>query len=303
MNEFVQHLVNGTTIGMFYALCALGYTLVYGVLKMINFAHGDLSMWGAYIGLTVVSLMAALFGNGGPLYLIPAVLGAMLVIALVGVLVERFVYRPVYKASRLVPAIAALGVAFVLQSLARNIYGSKYQRFPAEVAFNIKWRILDGSVTITLLQVLVVIISIILMLGLYLLIQRTKIGTALRAVALDKDTARLMGINVNGIISLTFFLGPLLGAGGAVLVALYYGSFDFTLGWMFGMKAFTAAILGGIGNIPGAMVGGLALGFIEALGGGYISGQWKDVIAFTLLILILMVRPTGILGERTADKY
>jgi branched-chain amino acid transport system permease protein len=301
MQEFLQHIVNGITIGTFYALCALGYTLVYGVLKMINFAHGDLSMWGAYIGMTVISVAMALFGQGGPVYLIPAFFVAMLTMAMAGVFIERLVYRPTRKGSRLVPVVAALGVAFVLQSLARNIYGAAYQVYPRQVLFNIKWTIL-GGVSVTLLQGIVLVVSLGLMLALYLFVQRTKLGTALRAVALDRDTCLLMGIDVNRIISLTFFLGPLLGAGGAVLLVMYYGSFDFTLGWLFGMKAFTAAILGGIGNIPGALVGGLVLGFIEAMGAGYISGQWKDVIALTVLILILMVRPTGILGERVAEK-
>ena len=301
MQEFLQHIVNGITIGTFYALCALGYTLVYGVLKFINFAHGDLSMWGAYLGMTVISVMIALFGRGGPLYLIPAFLVAMLTMAIMGVIVERLVYRPTRKGSRLVPVVSALGVAFILESLARNIYGAAYQVYPRQVLFNIKWTIL-GGVSVTLLQGVVLVVSLALMLGLYLFVQRTKIGTALRAVSLDQDTAMLMGIDINRIISITFFLGPMLGAGGAVLLVMYYGSFDFTLGWLFGMKAFTAAILGGIGNIPGAMVGGMLLGLIEALGAGYISGQWKDVIAYAVLILILMVRPTGILGERTAEK-
>ena len=302
MQEFLQHIVNGITIGTFYALCALGYTLVYGVLKMINFAHGDLSMWGAYLGMTIINLLIAWLGRGGPLYLIPAFFIAMLTMAVIGVIVERLVYRPTRKGSRLVPVVSALGVAFVLESLARNVYGAAYQVYPRQVLFNIKWKIF-GGVSVTLLQGVVLLVSLALMLGLYLLVQRTKIGTAIRAVSLDRDTSELMGINVDRIISATFFLGPLLGAGGAVLLVMYYGSFDFTLGWMFGMKAFTAAILGGIGNIPGALVGGMLLGFIEAMGAGYISGQWKDVIAFTVLILILMVRPTGILGETIAEKF
>jgi branched-chain amino acid transport system permease protein len=301
MQIMIQHLVNGLTIGMFYSLCALGYTLVYGVLKMINFAHGDLSMWGAYLGMTAVTAIIAWFGRGGPIFLIPAFIFSMFTVSVVGLLIERVVYRPVRKVSRLVPVVSGLGVLFVLESLARNIYGPGYQVFPQSVRFNVKWTIL-GGVNITLMQVIAMVVALVLMLALYWFIQKTKTGTAVRAVSLDHDTSRLMGIDVNRIISLTFFLGPMLGAGGAVLLVLYYGSFDFTLGFLFGMKAWTAAVLGGIGNIPGAMVGGLLLGFVEALGGGYISGQWKDVIAFGLLILVLMFRPTGLLGERVADK-
>ncbi len=301
MQELIQHIVNGITIGAFYALCALGYSLVYGVLKMINFAHGDLSMWGAYLGMTTGVTVLSLVGQANPLLLIPMFVFSMAAVAVAGTIIERFVYRPLRKGSRLVPVISALGVAFVLESTARNVYGPNYQVYPPGVTPSMTWQIF-GGVSITLMQVIVLVISIVLMVALYLFIQRSKLGTAIRAVSLDQDTARLMGIDVNQVTRTVFILGPALGAAGAVLLVAYYGSFDFTLGWLFGMKAFTAAIVGGIGNIPGAMLGGMVMGLVEALGAGYISAAYKDVIAYSVLFLILLIRPTGILGERIASK-
>jgi branched-chain amino acid transport system permease protein len=301
MEEFIQHMINGVTIGAFYALVALGYTMVYGVLKMINFAHGDMFMWGAYIGWTVLAGLLAVFTRTGPLLVIPAFIGAMVTIALIGVLIERVAYRPLRRASRLAPIISALGAAFVLESVARNVWGASYKVYPSGLVPNIEWTLI-GSVRIGVEQVAALLISLLLMAGLYLFVQYTKVGTAMRAVSLDHDTSRLMGIDVNRIIVVVFLIGPALGAAGGVMVGLHYGSFDFTLGWMFGLKAFVSAILGGIGNIPGAMLGGMILGIVESLGAGYGSAQWKDVIAYLLLIVILIVRPRGLLGERVAEK-
>ncbi len=302
MEEFVQHMINGITIGAFYALVALGYTMVFGVLRLINFAHGDLFMWGAYMGWTALSLLLGLVVGSGPLLLIPAFIAAMATIALIGVLIERVAYRPLRQASRLAPIISALGAAFVLESVARNVWGASYKVYPSGLVPDIEWRLL-GDVRIGIVQITVMAVSVLLMAGLYLFVQFTKVGTAMRAVSLDHDTSRLMGIDVNRIIALVFLIGPALGAAGGVMVGLHYGSFDFTLGWTFGLKAFVAAILGGIGNIPGAMLGGMILGIVESLGAGYGSSQWKDVIAYLLLIFILIVRPTGLLGERVAEKY
>lgn len=299
--QFLQQLINGITIGSFYALVALGYTMVYGVLKMINFAHGDLFMWGAYIGLTFFSMLVSWLVQGSPWMILPVVVLVVVTVALAGVLVERIAYRPLRSAGRLAPIISALGVAFVLESLARNLYGANWQTYPTGVAPSGAILLFD-TVRISTMQVLVLIISCLLMLGLYLFIQRTRIGTAMRAVSIDHEVSQLMGINVNRIIATVFFIGPGLGSIAGLIVALYYGSFDFTLGWTFGLKAFIAAILGGIGNIPGAMLGGMLLGIIETLASGYISPQWKDVIAYLILILILIFRPTGLLGERVAEK-
>jgi branched-chain amino acid transport system permease protein len=302
MEEFLQHMINGITIGAFYALVALGYTMVFGVLRLINFAHGDLFMWGAYVGWTALSVLLGVAAGSGPLLIIPAFVAAMVTIALIGVLIERVAYRPLRRASRLAPIISALGAAFVLESVARNVWGASYKVYPSGLVPDIEWR-LWGDVHIGIVQVAVMVVSVLLMAGLYLFVQYTRIGTAMRAVSLDHDTSRLMGIDVNRIIAVVFLIGPALGAAGGVMVGLHYGSFDFTLGWLFGLKAFVAAILGGIGNIPGAVLGGMILGIVESLGAGYGSAQWKDVIAYLLLIFILIVRPTGLLGERVAEKY
>jgi len=301
MEQLIQHLINGITIGAFYALVALGYTMVYGVLKLINFAHGDLFMWGAYLGWTVLAGAGALLAKTGPALLAPTFVLAMVSVALIGVLIERVAYRPLRRASRLAPIISALGAAFVLESLARNIWGASYKVYPASILPTMEWRI-SGEVKIGLVQVAVLAGSLLLMGALYLFVQYTRVGAAMRAVSLDHDTSRLVGIDVDRIIAVVFLIGPALGAAGGVMVGLHYGSFDFTLGWMFGLKAFIAAILGGIGNIPGAVLGGLILGVVESLGAGYWAAQWKDAMAYFLLIVILIVRPRGLLGERVAEK-
>jgi branched-chain amino acid transport system permease protein len=299
--QFIQQMINGVTIGAFYSLVALGYTMVYGVLKLINFAHGDLFMWGAYLGLTSINILVGIMAQGSAFFIAPAVIIVMITIALAGVLVERIAYRPLRTAGRLAPVISALGVAFILQSLARNIYGASYKTYPTGITPR-GGIVIAGGARISVMQIIVLAVSFLMMGALYFFVQRTRIGTAMRAVSLNHDVSRLMGIDVNRIIAIVFIIGPGLGGVAGMIVALYYGSFDFTLGWTYGLKAFIAAILGGIGNIPGAMLGGFLLGIIETLGAGYISPQWKDVIAYAILILILIFRPTGILGERVAEK-
>ncbi len=301
MELLAQNILNGVTIGAFYALIALGYTMVYGVLKLINFAHGDLFMWGSYLGYTGLMLLLGLGLRGGPWMIIPVIIAAMLIVALAGVLLERSAYRPLRHAGRLPPIISALGAAFVLESLARNIYGATYITYPDAISLAGGIRLI-GDVRIGAMQILALVVSFAMMAGLWAFVNFTRTGTAMRAVSLDHDTSRLMGIDVNRIITVVFLIGPGLGAVAGILVALYYGSFDFTMGMTFGLKAFIAAILGGIGNIPGAMLGGMILGIVESLGAGYISPQWKDVIAYGLLALTLIVRPTGLLGERVAEK-
>jgi len=299
--QFIQQMINGLTIGAFYSLVALGYTMVYGVLKLINFAHGDLFMWGAYLGLTGLNVLLALLAQTSAWAILPVVIIVMTTVALAGVLVERVAYRPLRTAGRLAPVISALGVAFILESLARNVYGASWKTYPAGITPTGRIA-LGGNVRVSVMQIVVLVASFLIMGALYLFIQRTRTGTAMRAVSLDHDISRLMGIDVDRIISIVFIIGPGLGGVAGLIVALYYGSFDFTLGWVFGLKAFIAAILGGIGNIPGAMLGGMLLGIIETLGSGYISPQWKDVIAYVILIVILIFRPTGLLGERMAQK-
>ena len=300
MEEFLQQLLNGLAVGGIYALVALGYTMVYGVLKLINFAHGDLFTIGAYLGMTLL-VSSNMAGSLPPLLVLLAVFVMVaLLVALVGCLLERAAYRPLRKASRLSAVVSALGASIFFQNAVMLIYGARLYVYPED------WRP-DFTVdifgfTVPGVRLLVILASFLLMFALHAFIQRTRIGAAVRAVAIDQGAARLMGINVDRIISLVFLIGPGLGGAAGLMVGIYYGQIDFTMGWSYGLKAFTAAILGGIGNIPGAMLGGLLLGVIEALSSAYISMAWKDAIAFLVLILILIIRPTGILGERTADK-
>ncbi len=294
MEVLVQQLINGLTIGGFYALVAMGYTMVYGILRLINFAHGNLFMWGAYVGWTALTLGLGFLTGSQLLALLAAFVATLLVIALIGVTIERVAYRPLYGASRLSAVISALGASFILESAARNIWGASYKVYPPGLLPTLSLNVV-GDVRLSLVQITVLALSLLLMAALYAFVQYTRVGTAMRAVSLSHDTARLMGIDVSRIVTIVFIIGPALGAAAGMMVGLYYGSFDFTLGWVFGLKAFIAAILGGI-------VGGFLLGIVETLGAGYISPQWKDVIAYLVLIAILIVRPTGLLGEATAEK-
>lgn len=300
MALFIEQLVNGLTVGAVYALVALGYTMVYGVMRLINFAHGDFFMIGSYLGFTLVS--SALVGGAIPLWasLIVAVVLSMAGVAILGVIVERAAYRPLRRSSRLTAVVSALGVSIFLQNAVMLIWGPRYRAYPTWAVPNVTWQV--GGIYINFMQVLILAVSFGLMVALYLFVQRTTVGAAIRATAIDHDTARLMGIDVDQIIRLIFLIGPALGAAAGVLLGLYYRQIHFTVGWTYGLKAFTAAIMGGIGNIPGAMVGGLLLGILEMLGAGYISAAWKDVFVFLILILLLMFRPTGLLGERIAEK-
>ena len=300
MNEFLQQLINGLAVGGIYALVALGYTMVYGVLKLINFAHGDIFTIGAYLGMTL--LVSG--GHSGSMTPVLAV-GLVVIIvfglvALLGVALERVAYRPLRKANRLAAVVSALGASIVFQNAVMLIYGARVYVYPENLIPTLTFNIF--GLNVPLMRVIVIVSSLVLMLALYAFINRTRMGTAIRAVAIDQGAARLMGINVDRVISLVFFIGAGLGGVAGVMVGTYYGQIDFTMGWSYGLKAFTAAILGGIGNIPGAMIGGLLLGVIEALGASYLAMAWKDAIAFLVLILILIIRPTGLLGERVADK-
>jgi len=300
MEQFFQQLTNGLAVGGIYALIALGYTMVYGVLKLINFAHGDLFTYGAYLGLTLlVSLLLQdrLGSVVGVLVLAAMVMG---LVGLIGVILERSAYRPLRTSPRLSAVVSALGASIFLQNALMLIYGARYQVYPENVLPQAAVSLF--GLNIPLMRIVVVLVSLIMMAALYLFVQKTKTGTAIRAAAIDQGAARLMGIDVDRVIRLVFLIGPALGGAAGLLVGLYYGQVNFTMGWIYGMKAFTAAILGGIGNIPGAMVGGLLLGVIEALGAAYLSIAWKDAIAFVVLILILIIRPTGLLGERVAEK-
>ena len=300
MNEFLQQLINGLAVGGIYALVALGYTMVYGVLKLINFAHGDIFTIGAYLGMTLL-VSGGLSGSMTPVLAVGLVVIIVFgLVALLGVALERVAYRPLRKANRLAAVVSALGASIVLQNAVMLIYGARVYVYPENLIPAVTFNIFGLNVPV--MRVIVIVSSLVLMLALYAFINRTRMGTAIRAVAIDQGAARLMGINVDRVISLVFFIGAGLGGVAGVMVGVYYGQIDFMMGWSYGLKAFTAAILGGIGNIPGAMLGGLLLGVIEALGASYLAMAWKDAIAFLVLILILIIRPTGLLGERVADK-
>ena len=300
MNEFLQQLINGLAVGGMYALVALGYTMAYGVLKLINFAHGDIFTIGAYLGMTLL-VSGGLSGSMTPVLAVGLVVIIVFgLVALLGVALERVAYRPLRKANRLAAVVSALGASIVFQNAVMLIYGARVYVYPENLIPTLTFNIF--GLNVPLMRVIVIVSSLVLMLALYAFINRTRMGTAIRAVAIDQGAARLMGINVDRVISLVFFIGAGLGGVAGVMVGTYYGQIDFTMGWSYGLKAFTAAILGGIGNIPGAMIGGLLLGVIEALGASYLAMAWKDAIAFLVLILILIIRPTGLLGERVADK-
>ncbi|MBW2603825.1 MAG: branched-chain amino acid ABC transporter permease [Deltaproteobacteria bacterium] len=302
MQVIIEQLINGLTIGSFYALIALGYSMVYGVLKLINFAHGDFFTLGSYIGYTILVFGSALvtshFGLWGGL--IAAILVAAICLAIVGILVERSAYRPIYASGRLPAVVSALGASILLQNAIMVIWGPRYQAYPASLIPNIHLHF--GGIHITLLQVVILIMSLCLLGILYYVIQKTTFGAAVRATALDRDTAALMGINFKTVILFIFTIGPALGAVTGVMVGSYYRQISFTMGWNYGLKAFTATILGGIGNLPGAMFGGLILGILEMLGCAYISAAWKDVFVFLILILVLIFRPRGLFGETIAEK-
>lgn len=299
MDIFLQQLINGLTIGSLYALVALGYTMVYGVMKLINFAHGDLVAFSAYVGLTIFSQLfgasAVSFVNVIIIFLLTAI-----IVAFVGVLLERLAYRPLRTAPRLSAVVSALGASLVIQNGIMLIWGPNMEIFPSDIFPSTSWDF--GGVIISFTQIMILALSAVLMAALYIFINKTKMGTAIRATAIDQDAAKLMGINVNRIIMTIFVIGSMLGAIGGLFIGIYYRGLTFDMGWLYGLNAFIAAIIGGIGSIPGAMLGGLLLGLFNAMIAGYISTTWAETFTFILLIIILIVKPTGILGEKTAEK-
>jgi len=298
---FLQQLINGLTLGCVYALIALGYTMVYGILELINFAHGEIYMIGAYLGIIGLGLWQSLGLTGwGPLPLLMfLLLFAVILTALWGVAVERFAYRPLRHAGRLSPLISALGMSIFLQNFVMLAQGTREKVMPNLLGS----RGIDiGPAHISPTQLFILITALVMMTVLTLIVRRTSIGTAMRATAQDRLMAQLCGIDVNRIIMLTFAIGSGLAGIAGVLVASYYGMINFYIGYQAGLKAFTAAVLGGIGNIPGAMLGGVILGIVESFGAGYVSSEYKDLYAFLILIIFLIFRPGGLLGERVVEK-
>ncbi|MDR0354367.1 MAG: branched-chain amino acid ABC transporter permease [Deltaproteobacteria bacterium] len=297
---FLQQLSNGLTRGSIYALIALGYTMVYGVMKLINFAHGELFALGAYLGYTLL----VVFGLGGslgpPLAIGLSIIMVVGLVSLAGYLLERVAYRPLRSSDRLAAVVSALGASIFLQNAIMLQWGAQYRAFGADLLPNVVFHI--GGFNLPLVRVLVFVAAVAVMAALHVFVHRTRLGLAIRAAAIDQGAAKLMGVDVQKVIILVFIIGPALGGLAGLLVGVYYGQINFNMGQLYGLKAFTAAIVGGIGNITGAMVGGLLLGLLEALGEGYISVIWKDAITFLVLILILVFRPTGLLKERVAEK-
>ncbi len=308
MDIFAQQLVNGLVLGSIYALVALGYTMVYGLLELINFAHGEVTMVGAMVALAV---MGALLGVAPDLPGILVVIGGALVAIpaciLLGYTIERVAYRPLLQAPRLAPLITAIGVSIILQNVAMLIWGRQYIAFPPilpQATFQI------AGAQVSALQIFIVLLSGIAMAGLWFMVQRTRLGRAMRACGESREIASLMGVDVNRIISTTFIIGSALAAVAGLMVSAYYGLAHYYMGFMLGLKAFSAAVLGGIGNLGGAVLGGLLLGVIEALGAGYIGdltggflgSHYQDVFAFLVLIAVLVFRPSGLLGERVAQR-
>jgi len=297
MTTFLQQLVNGISLGSIYALIALGYTMVYGVLRLINFAHGDVYMLGAYVGYY---LSRRLKGDEPSLVgALLVMLGAMLACAVIGVIIERFAYRPVRRAARLTLLITAIGVSLFIENAAQLVFGPDPKFFPSLAP---RADFLVGGVRLTSEQLTVIAVSFILMVLLRFFILKTRTGKAMRAVSFNLDTAKLMGISTDWIIAITFALGSALAAAAGVLIGMQIPKIDPLMGILYGLKAFVAAVLGGIGNVPGAVLGGLLIGTSEVMVVGYLSSTFRDAIAFGILILVLLLRPQGILGRAHKEK-
>jgi branched-chain amino acid transport system permease protein len=301
LETILDQIVNGLTIGGIYALIALGYTLVYGILFMINFAHGEVFMFGSFTGFAVLTYFVNI-GFAGPHpapAILAAFLAAMLVCGLLGALLERIAYRPLRRAPRLAPLISAIGASIFLQNVMMLIVKARMQVYPDVLPETF---VQVGPASISHFQIFIILASVSLMVGLYFFIRKTKTGKAMRAVAESMEAASLMGIDVNRIILITFMIGSTLAAVAGVMVGIYYTQINHMMGFVPGIKAFTAAVLGGIGNIAGAMLGGFFLGLAEALGVLVMPAEYKDVIAFGLLVLVLIFRPRGILGEVVSER-
>ncbi len=291
MNQFLQQLVNGISLGSIYALVALGYTMVYGIIKLINFAHGDIYMIGAYVGFAATAYLGVGF--------IPSLIIAMAACAILGVTIEKVAYKPLRNSTRIAVLITAIGISLLLEYVMMYFVGAQVKSYPrllSDTLLNL------GSIIISTQQIYIIVTSIVLMIFLQYVVKKTKVGKAMRAVSADKDAAQLMGIKVDSTISFTFAIGSALAGAGGVLVGVYYNSIDPLMGMMPGLKAFVAAVFGGIGSIPGAMIGGLSIGVIETLVSGYGSSMYRDAAVFAFLIVILILKPSGLLGKNTKEK-
>jgi branched-chain amino acid transport system permease protein len=304
MAYFVQQLINGLTLGAIYGLIAIGYTMVYGIVKLINFAHGEIYMIGAFVGLVAILAFSQLGIVSVPLLLVLVILGAMIVAGFYGWTVERLIYRPLRDAPRLAPLISAIGLSIFLQQYVQLTQGGRVKTLQPLLpgGFPILHDANGFAVMISNFQIVIFVVTILLMVGLSLIIRYTDLGRAQRAAAADPVMAALCGIDVDRTISITFVIGAMLAAVAGVMVVLYYGVIDFFIGFLAGLKAFTAAVLGGIGSLPGALLGGLMLGLIESFWAGYVDAAYKDVAVYGILVLVLILRPSGLLGQREIEK-
>ncbi|SET95856.1 branched-chain amino acid ABC transporter permease [Paenibacillus sp. NFR01] len=300
MEYFIQQLINGISVGSIYALIALGYTMVYGIIKLINFAHGDVFMVGSFIGLFTAKFLASA-GFPPVLVLIISLVFSMTVSALLGITIERLAYKPLRKSTRIAALITAIGVSFLLEYTGVLILGPQAQGFP-DILEKKQYYLFGSSIQVESTQVMILIITIVLMLLLQYIVHYTKTGKAMRAVSFDMEAARLMGINVDRTISATFAIGSALAAAAGVIFGMTYNSVDPLMGVMPGLKAFVAAVLGGIGSIPGALVGGLLLGTVETEISSLGYSSWRDGVAFAVLILILIFKPSGLFGKNVREK-
>lgn len=306
MDIFLQQVINGLTLGSVYAIVALGYTMVYGIIQLINFAHGEVVMLGAMVAFSVIGALA---GTSLPplIIVLAGILAAVPACMLVGYAMERVAYRPLRGAPRLAPLITAIGISIILQHVAMLVWSRSPLAFPQIIPLV---RFYIGGAIITGVQIAIILTSLLMMATLTLLVYRTKLGIAMRATSQNPQVAGLMGIDIDRIISFTFIVGAALAAVAGVMVGTYYGIAHYSMGALLGMKAFSAAVLGGIGNLAGAMLGGILLGVVEALGAGYIGdltnnvfgSNYQDVFAFLVLIAVLVFRPSGLLGERVGDR-
>lgn len=299
----VQQLINGLTLGSVYGLIAIGYTMVYGIIGMINFAHGEIFMIGAFIAIACFTLLAALGLTSVPLAILSVLLVSIVLTAAYGWAVERTAYRPLRGSTRLAPLISAIGMSIFLQNFVQLSQGARVKSIAPMLSGG--WQLDVGagqSIFVSYIQVLVVVTTLVLMGAFTWMITRTSFGRQQRACEQDRTMTGFLGVNADRIISLTFMIGAALAAVAGVMVTLYYGVIDFSIGFLVGIKAFTAAVLGGIGSLPGAMLGGLLIGIIESFWGSYFSAEYKDVVTFLILILVLMVRPYGLLGRPEVEK-
>ncbi|MFG5776071.1 high-affinity branched-chain amino acid ABC transporter permease LivH [Comamonas sp. J-3] len=300
--QFIQQLFNGLSLGAIYALVAIGYTMVYGIIGMINFAHGEIYMIGAYIGLVTLSAIGT--QSGLPVFV---VIGAMLLVSVVltgvyGYAVEQVAYKPLRSSPRLVALISAIGMSIFLQNWVALGQGARDMAVPSLLPGALNFHMGDFEVFVPYTRIMIIVVAVVLMIALTLYIKHSRMGRASRACAQDMQMANLLGIDTNKVVSFTFILGAVLAAVGGVLIALAIGKLNPYIGFVAGIKAFTAAVLGGIGSIPGAMLGGVLLGVAETFAAAYISSEYKDIVAFGLLVLILLFRPTGLLGKPEVEK-